>query len=71
MSITLGACELIQPSRGQAVSVSVLCVVAKCRGGREAPSGEACGSSRRGELRGLIALAAAMRDLWSQQTRLS
>jgi hypothetical protein len=30
---------------------AVCAVCARCRGRREAPSGEACGSSRRGELR--------------------
>jgi hypothetical protein len=38
---------------------------ARCRGRREAPLGEACGSRRRGELRGRVglALAAAIREL--------
>jgi hypothetical protein len=38
----------------------VLRAVARCRGRRVAPSGEACGSSRRGELRGQVGLSRSL-----------
>ncbi|KAI0276814.1 hypothetical protein BGY98DRAFT_983960, partial [Russula aff. rugulosa BPL654] len=53
-----------------ACAVYVEC--ARCRGRREAPSGEACGSSRRGELRGRVGLSRTLQrsvNRWSQQTR--
>jgi len=48
------------------VSEGVMLEVARCTGEREAPSGEACGFSRRGELRRAgraLALVAAIRVL--------
>jgi len=37
-----------------------LCVIAGCRGNRKAPSGEACGSSQRGELRSRVGLTRSL-----------